>query len=60
MAHLYEVETNKGTKQVETDHHHDNLSAADFQRILLAAVANALGGLAQGLVLHRFTYKGRR
>jgi len=59
MAHLYDVQTNKGGFDVKTDHHHTHMSLADFERLLTQAILNLGGGIAQGLVVHRYTYKGR-
>lgn len=60
MAHLYEVQTNKGTHHVDADYHHDHMSKADFERMLVKALLDTLGGIAQGIVLHNYTYRGRR
>ena len=60
MAHLYEVQSSEGTHQVETDHHHEHLSKADFERILLQAVANMSATFASSVVLHRYVYRGHR
>lgn len=56
MAHLYEVQTDRGTHQVEVDHHHDHLTQADFERILLQEVLRVIGQV----IVHRYTYRGRR
>lgn len=53
MAYLYEVHTNVGVHQVPVDHHHDHISRADFERIVLQAVANATGQVVSALILHR-------
>ncbi|MEA3012443.1 MAG: hypothetical protein QOD42_988 [Sphingomonadales bacterium] len=60
MAHLYEVHTNQGTYDVPTDHHHDHLSVADFERILVQTICNSVANVAGNLILHRYTYRGRR
>ena len=60
MAHVYEVQSSEGTHQIETDHHHDHLRKADFERILLQAVANMSATFASSVVLHRYVYRGRR
>lgn len=60
MGHVYEVQTNQGTHQVESPHHHDHISKAEFERSLLNAVLNTASGVATGLILRHYTYKGRR
>ena len=56
MAHVYSVQTNKGSYDVTVTSHHTHISQADFER----AVLNALLTLGSGFVLHRYTYKGPR
>lgn len=63
MAYVYHVETNRGAVPVAVDHHHDHISRAEFERILLNAAANALNvavNVTGQIVLHRYTYKGHR
>jgi len=56
MAYVYSVKSNKGTHDVDVDYHHDQLTKADFERILLTALA----GLGGNVVLHHYTLRGRR
>lgn len=58
--HVYEVSTSDGTFNVNTDQHHDNHSDAAFRQHLMQAILNAAANLAGGIVLHHYTYKGRR
>lgn len=63
MAHVYHVETSRGAVPVAVDHHHDHISQAEFERILLNTAANALGiavSVAGQIVLHRYTYRGQQ
>jgi hypothetical protein len=63
MPHIYDVQTNKGGVEVATAQHHDHISRAEFERILLQTASNLLGTAAQlggQIVLHRYTYKGHR
>lgn len=56
MAHLYEVQTDRGTHHVEVDHHHDHMSVADFERILTQVALRTIGQV----IVHRYAYRGRR
>ncbi|MFZ5746904.1 MAG: hypothetical protein ACOY45_04515 [Pseudomonadota bacterium] len=56
MAYVYSVVTNKGTYDVPVDQHHDHMSQADFERMLMQALLSLAGSVA----LHHYTYKGRR
>ena len=60
MAHLYEVSTSSGTFDVTTDQHHDDHSDAVFREHLIQAILNAAANLAGGVILHHYTYRGRR
>lgn len=60
MKHHYEVSTNDGTYNVRTDNHHDNHDDAWFRQHLIQAILNAAANVAGGIVLHHYTYKGRR
>ncbi len=56
MNHVCEVQTDRGTHQVEMEHYHEHLTVADFERILLQEVLRVIGQVA----VHRYTYRGRR
>lgn len=56
MAYIYSVQTNKGTHDVAVQQHHEHMSQADFERILLQALLS----LGSGLILHRYSFKGHR
>ncbi len=63
MAYLYSVETNKGTYDVTVQKHHEHISRAEFERILLQTISNLIGTAAHiggQLALHRYTHKGQR
>ncbi len=56
MAYVYSVKTNKGSYDVTVQQHHEHISKADFERGLL----NALVAVGSGIVLHHYSFKGRR
>lgn len=56
MAHLYEVQTDRGTHHVEMDRHHDHMTVADFERILTQVVLQTIGQV----VIRNYRYKGPR
>jgi hypothetical protein len=60
MAHSYEVQTSDGTFNVDTQHHHDDHGDSAFKKHLLDIILSTASGVASGLIVHRFTYKGRR
>lgn len=56
MGYVYSVQTNRGTYDVTVQQHHDHMSQADFERILVQALIS----LGSGILLHRYSFKGRR
>lgn len=56
MAFVYSVQTNKGTYDVTVQHHHEHMSSADFERMLVQALLT----LGTGFILQRYHLKGRR
>lgn len=60
MAHVYEVATNQGNFDVNTPHHHGDHDDKTFAQHLLDVIKQSGAQIVAGLVVHRFTYKGRR
>lgn len=60
MAHFYEVRTSDGNFNVSTDNHHDNHSDEWFRQHLIQAILDTARDVASGIILHHYTYKGRR
>jgi|HubBroStandDraft_6_1064221.scaffolds.fasta_scaffold1403352_1 hypothetical protein len=59
MAHKYEVSTNDGTYNVTTNDHHDDHGEHKFKNVLLNIIVTTATSVASGLIVHKFTYKGR-
>jgi hypothetical protein len=60
MAHLYDVQTNKGRFDVTVAQHHEHMTKADFERSLTQALMSLGPSIVSGIALHHYTYKGRR
>lgn len=60
MKHHYEVSTSDGTFNVHTDNHHDDHNDAWFRQHLVQAILNGVANVASGIILHHYTYKGRK
>ena len=58
MAHVYDVQTNKGGFDVTVAEHHEHVTRSDLERALLQALGTLGASVASGIVLHRITYKG--
>ncbi len=60
MAHVYDVQTNKGGFDVTVQQHHEHMTKADFERALVQARMTLGPSVASGIILHRYTYKGKK
>lgn len=60
MSHEYDVQLSDGKKySVKTQHHHEDHDTNTFANHLLDVIKNILGTVASGVIVHRFTYKGK-
>lgn len=55
MSYTYTVKTNQGTYDVTVARHHDHMSKADFERMLLGALVS----VGSGIALHHYQLKFR-
>lgn len=61
MGHMYEAHTNDGQSfDVSTPHHHSDHDDQTFRNHLLDVIKQSASQIIAGVVVHRYTYKGRR
>lgn len=60
MSHEYDVHLSDGSSyNVKTPNHHDDHDTNTFASHLLDIIKSIVGNVASGVLVHRFTYKGR-